>query len=96
MKESKFQSLLVKELKMIFPGSYVLKLDPTNHRGIPDLLILYKDKWATIECKENESAPHRPGQDRNVNTMNNMSYSAFIYPENKEKVLDDLQKLFGA
>lgn len=94
--ESKFQSKLVKELKSMFPGSYVVKLDPTNHRGIPDLLILFKDKWATLECKDKENAKHRPGQDRNVETMNNMSYSSFIYPENKEKVLNDLQKLFGA
>lgn len=94
--ESKFQAKLVKELKAMFPGSYVMKLDPTNHRGIPDLIILFKDKWATLECKDKECATHRPGQDRNVEKMNDMSYSSFIFPENKEKVLNDLQKLFRA
>lgn len=94
--ESKFQAKLVKELKELFPGSYVMKLDPTNHRGIPDLIILFKDKWATLECKDKETSSHRPNQDRNVEKMNNMSYSSFIYPENKEKVIDDLQKLFRA
>lgn len=94
MKESKFQSDLVKDLKNLFKGAYVLKLDPCGHRGIPDLLILFGNKWATLECKKSEKEPHRPGQDRNVGAMNEMSYSAFIYPENKEKVLDDLQKLF--
>lgn len=96
MRESKFQSNLVKELKLLFPGSYVLKLDPTNHRGIPDLLILFGKKWATLECKESSKASHRPGQNRNVEVMNDMSYSSFIYPENKEKVLNDLQELFRA
>lgn len=96
MRESKFQSDLIKELKKLFKGAYVLKIDPCGHRGIPDLLILFGNKWATLECKNSEKATHRPGQDRNVESMNDMSYSSFIYPENKEKVLDDLQKLFRA
>ena len=95
MKESKFQSDLKKELKKIFPGCIITKLDSGDIQGIPDLLILYKDKWATLENKKNAKATHRPNQDYYVSKMNDMSFSRFIYPENKDTVISDLKKMFG-
>lgn len=96
MKESKFQADLKKELKKMFPGCIVTKLDSADIQGIPDLLVLYKDKWATLENKRSSNATHRPNQDYYVNKMNNMSFSRFIYPENKKEVLDELRKTFEA
>ena len=49
MLESKFQAQLIQELRKMFPGCIVTKLDPDHIQGIPDLLILYKDKWASLE-----------------------------------------------
>lgn len=95
-KESEFQRSLIKELKERFNGCIVTKLDEQYIQGIPDLLILYNDKWATLECKRNASASHRPNQDYYVNKMNSMSFSKFIYPDNKEEVLNELQRTFGA
>lgn len=94
--ENVFQSKLIKELKMIFPGSLVFKMDPKDHPGIPDLLILYKDKWASLECKKHSNSSKRNGQPYYVEKMNQMSFSAFINPENKKEVLDDLRRTFGA
>ena len=94
MKESKFQSDLKKELKSMFPGCIITKLDSGDIQGIPDLLVLYEDKLATLENKRNADAPHRPNQDYYVDKMNNMSFSRFIYPENKEEVLNELYKTF--
>lgn len=94
MLESQFQSRLKKEIKDKFEGCYVLKTDPTDYQGIPDLLILYKNKWAALEVKKSKDATHRPNQDIRVEQMNGMSYAAFVYPENKEEVLNDLEKLF--
>ena len=91
MRESKFQAELIKELKTRLPGCIVLKNDPTYIQGIPDLLILYKDKWASLECKKNAMASAQPNQSYYVEQMNEMSFSSFIYPENKEEVLDGLQ-----
>ena len=93
-RENKFQSNLKKELKEMFPGCIVTKLDSGDIQGIPDLLILYKNKWATLENKRSLKASHRPNQDYYVDKMNKMSFSRFIYPENKDKVLNDLQKFF--
>ena len=94
MLENKFKTRLVKELEQIFPGCLVLHLDPNEIQGIPDLLILYNDKWAALEGKKNATASHRPNQEYYVDLMNNMSYAAFIYPENKEEILDELYETF--
>ena len=50
--ESKFQANLIQELKTRFPGSIVTKSDPGYIQGLPDLLILYKNKWGALECKK--------------------------------------------
>ena len=92
MLESKFQSNLIKELKQLFEGCMVLKLDAKYIQGIPDLLILYKNKWATLECKTRKK--YRPNQKFYVNLMNKMSFSRFIHPGNKEEVLHELQQAF--
>ena len=92
--ERDFQASLIKELKEMFKGCMVMKLDSGYLQGIPDLLILYKKKWATLECKKSSRAKKRPNQEYYVGLMNTMSFSRFISPENKEEVLNDLQQTF--
>lgn len=94
MLENEFQSKLKKELRQMFPGCIVTKTDPNDIQGIPDLTILYKDKWATLECKKDAKAKKQPNQEYYVGRMNDMSFSRFICPENKEEVLNELQKTF--
>lgn len=94
MLESKFQTSLIKEIKNLFPGCIVMKNDSSYIQGIPDLLVLYKNKWASLECKKYANASKRPNQEFYVNRMNEMSFSRFICPENKEEVLNDLYKAF--
>ena len=96
MLESKFQKELIDDIKARFPGAIVLKNDPNYIQGMPDLTIFYGDKWATLEVKKSETASHQPNQDYYVQTMNKMSFSAFIYPENKEEVLYDMARSLGA
>ena len=94
MLESSFQGQLIKELKKKFPGCIVTKNDSSYIQGIPDLTIFYKDKWATLECKQNARAKRQPNQEYYVGRMNEMSFSKFICPENKEEVLYELQQTF--
>lgn len=94
MLESEFQRLLVKELEVRFPGCIILKNDSTYIQGIPDLLVLYENHWASLEVKKSGKASHRPNQQYYVDKMNDMSYSAFIFPENKEEVLDEMERSF--
>lgn len=94
MRENNFQSDLIKDLKKRFPGCIVVKNDPSYIQGIPDLLVLYKNKWASLECKRSRSAIKQPNQKYYVEKMNEMSFSKFIYPGNKEEVLNELQRAF--
>ena len=94
MLENKFKTNLINEIEHLFPGCMVLHLDPTECQGIPDLLVLYKDKWAVLEGKKSAKAAKRPNQDYYVDLMNDMSFASFIYPENKDEVLDELYLYF--
>lgn len=90
--ESTFQSALIKELEAIFPGCFIYRGDPQRQQGIPDLLILFGNRWAALELKREAKASKRPNQDYYVNQMNELSYAAFIFPDNKEAVLNELQE----
>ena len=94
--ESSFQANLIRELKRIFPGCVVVKNDPNYIQGFPDLTVFYKDKWAVLECKKEANAKKQPNQEYYVEMLNEMSFSSFIYPENKEEVLYELQQAFFA
>lgn len=95
MRENSFQKDLIKEIKEMFPGCVVLKNDSEYIQGIPDLTILYRDKWVTLECKKSPNEIHQPNQDYYVSKLRNMSYSAFIYPENKNDILVEVSKIFS-
>lgn len=76
----------------MFEGCVILKNDEQYIQGIPDLLILYRKKWAMLECKQSEHSTRRPNQHYYINLLGEMSFARFIYPENKEEVLYELQK----
>lgn len=95
MKESEFQKKLIKEIKEKFNGCVVLKNDANYIQGFPDLTIFYKDKWAVLEVKKSAIAHHQPNQDYYVGWLNEMSFSRFIFPENKDEVLNELERFFA-
>lgn len=94
MRESSFQSQLIRELESMFKGCVIFKTDPRYMQGFPDLMILYNDKWAALECKKKDGAHQQPNQSYYVEMLNKMSFSRFISPDNKKEVLDDLQRTF--
>ena len=96
MLENKFQAKLIQDIKQLLPGCIVMKNDSSYIQGIPDLLVLHKDKWASLECKKSTNAQKQPNQEYYVKRMDEMSFARFISPENKEDVLNELRKTFGA
>ena len=95
MREGAYKTKLIRRLEAMFPGCVIVKNDPHYIQGIPDLAIFWKDKWAMLEVKTHESAPVQPNQLFHVERLNKLSFAAFIYPENEETVLYDLQSAFG-
>lgn len=91
MRESVYQGKLIKKLLQRFPDCVILKNDPSKIQGVPDLTVLHGDRWAMLEVKESADAPEQPNQGHYIEKLADMSFAAFIFPENEEEVLDDLQ-----
>ncbi len=96
MRESVYQSKIIKKLKVLFPGCVVLKNDSSYIQGVPDLTVLYNDCWAMLEVKASAKAEEQPNQRHYVEQLDGMSFAAFVYPENEEEVMDELQLAFGS
>lgn len=92
--ESKFQGELINELENRFPGCFILKNDSSYLQGVPDLLILFRNKWAMLEVKASEDSDEQPNQRYYVDTLDQMSFASFIFPENSEDVLNELEHAF--
>lgn len=94
MTENKYQAKLIKKLKQMFPGCFILKNDSSLRQGVLDLTILYGEEWASLEVKASADSDIQPNQDYYVRRLNDMSFAAFIYPENEAEVLGALQEAF--
>lgn len=94
MLENKFKTQLIKNIKDRFKGCIVVHLDPTEIQGIPDLLVLHHNKWAALEGKKNARASKRPNQQYYIDKMNGMGFAEFVYPENANQVLDNMERYF--
>lgn len=91
MTESQYQAQLIKKLQRLFPGCFIQKNDPKGTQGIPDLVIFFGKYWAMLEVKISAAAKERPNQRYYVDMLSEMSFAAFIFPENEEDVLYELQ-----
>lgn len=83
------------DLESMFPGIVIINQDPNaSFQGVPDKLLLFEDKWAALETKRATKSARQPNQEYYVDKFNDMSYSAFVHPGNKQEVLNDLQQAF--
>jgi hypothetical protein len=94
MTENRYQAKIIKKLEEIFPGCVVLKNDTSYRQGTPDLTILWQNYWAVLEVKASASASSQPNQGYYIERLDEMSFAAYIYPENEEEVLNALQQAF--
>lgn len=90
--------MLKEEIRKRFKGCWIFKLDSSEYQGIPDLLILWNDRWAILEVKREPPTGakdyYRPNQEWYIEVFNDMSFSSVVYPENQEEVLDAIQQTF--
>lgn len=96
MTEAQYQKKVIRKLEQIFPGCVVIKNDPSYQQGIPDWTILFGTCWGMLEIKKSLTSRRQPNQDWWVNQFRNMSFAAFICPENEEAVLNELQAAFAS
>lgn len=92
--ERDYQAKLIRRIRAMFPNCMILKNDSSYIQGIPDFTILYNEHWAVLEIKASPYSPHQPNQDWYIQELSYMSFAAFIYPENEDEVLRDLQQAF--
>ena len=92
MRESQYQAHLIKKIKRMLPGCFILKNDAGYLQGVPDLLILHNERWGMLEVKIDGQAKRQPNQDYYVELLDNMSWCSYIYPSNESTVLDELQR----
>ena len=92
--ESKFQKDFIDEVKERYPGCIALKNDSSYIQGFPDWTLLYEDKWAVLEMKKDRAAHKQPNQEYYVNKLDKMSFSRFVFPENRDEVFEDLDRFF--
>ena len=93
MREATYQMYLIKRIEDLLPGCLVLKNDANYIQGIPDLIVLYSGLYSFLEVKANSRSKTRPNQSYYLKHHGGI-FSAFIYPENEEEVLDALQQAF--
>lgn len=94
---SGFKKRFMDELKVRFPGCVIFHMDPiSTHQGIPDLMILLGNRWAMLEVKAAPNSAVQPNQEYWVDYYNDMSYAAFVFPENAEEILNDLEHALTA
>jgi len=96
MLESAFKKNFITELNVRLAPIDLEYIHTRSHnRSFPDLLILGPGStWAALEFKAAEEADHQPNQAWYINRLNHWAYATFMYPENREEVLGDLEKLF--
>jgi len=94
MTENQYQAKLIKKLEKMFPGCIVMKTNEQHRQGLPDLLILWRKCWATLEVKSSQEASTQPNQGYYIELLDEMSFAAYIYPENEREVLSALQQAF--
>ena len=96
MRESEFQASLIRELKSRIPGCIVLKNDANYIQGFPDLLLLVEDKWFALEVKATRRSAVQPNQEYYIDILDQMSVATFVYPDNKEEVIHEIQQSLRA
>jgi hypothetical protein len=95
--ESQFvHDVLKPELERRFPGCEILKQEPlVTFQGIPDLLVLWGNRWAALETKKARKSERQPNQEYHVARLDHMSFADFVHPGNYEQVLDELERAFN-
>lgn len=93
--EAEFQANLVRQFEELLPECVVLVKPGYYIQGFPDLMVLYKNQWAALECKQSMSAAYQPNQEWWIAHLDTMGFAAMICPENCQEIIDEVLRSFG-
>jgi hypothetical protein len=97
MLESEFKKQAKERIIERFP---YLDLDFINtkpfNRSMPDTFVIGPWTWAALEFKRSELAAQQANQDYHIERLNRKGYASFVFPENLEEVLNDLETVFAS
>lgn len=96
MLERDYQRKLITKLDNLFNGCLILKNDSSYMQGIPDLSVLYKNKFALLEVKKSANENIQPNQQYYIDiAKENGAFASFVFPENEKEVLNGLKEYFS-
>lgn len=97
MLESDFQrEFLLRVRARLLSLGHVDVVRNETHRSIPDIVLLGPNgRWAALEFKRSKVAKKQPNQEFHVQRLNEKGYAAFVYPENGEEILRELEEVFS-
>lgn len=94
-RESKFKSDLYKEIRERFPGAEVVVNDPGYIQGFPDATVyLPNGKYFLLEGKRECKSSRQPNQGYYVEQSPLCKNARFVYPENKEEIMEELERRY--
>ena len=94
-KESEFKRNLYKEIRDRFPGSEVMPNDASYIQGIPDATVYFPNgRYMMLEGKRESDSHRQPNQGYYVDESPLRNNAMFVHPENKEKVLLELERRY--
>lgn len=88
--EKSVQNKVIQELRDFGCKVYKMKPGYGIATGTLDCVFFYKSFYGWIEFKASKDAPYRPLQPENLELYGEWSWSATIWPENKEQVMATL------
>lgn len=95
-KESSFKTGLYNEIRNRFPGTEVVPNDPGYVQGFPDATVYFPNgRYFLLEGKRTSKAARQPNQDYYVNESPLSDNACFVYPENKEEILNELERRYN-
>lgn len=94
-KESDFKSDLYKEIRERFPGAEVLPNDAGYLQGFPDATVYFPNgRYYLLEGKRSGKASKRPNQEYYVTKSPLSNNAQFVYPENKDDIMKELERRY--
>lgn len=95
-KETDFKNELYKKIRTRYPGSEVVPNDANYLQGFPDATVyLPNGKYFLLEGKIKKDASRQPNQEYYVNESPLSSNAMFVYPENEEEVLLEIERRYN-